>query len=460
MADYISCVEASGGNSERIEYEVQNADSGKTGVGVKGSGSGMVVKGSGSVTVDRATEKALASKFEHTWTKVLDPPKSPRKQSTTPAGSNNQIGTTATAPDGFAITGGMVNNPTVNNYASITHRHPLNDKEKVAFQAPLLLQTHSRYDIQIACPAADESVCVYAARFIPLFKDAGWHVGNEASRVTLAQPPDGVRIYSWADHYPPPDAPSNVGVWTFLSPSSVSVYRAFAAIGIEPDSGTRTDMNKKTLAVYFGPERENENQPTVFGNMMSNVAPDYPITQVLVEENGNISGNNNAQRNGNQTSAAAVAPNGIAISGGNVSNPTVNNVTALPDVTMTDSQEKQISDSIGDLFAGADVTVTAVQPDQNTRDVSNRLTRVLQSKGAKVEYDIAQIYIPPAGMTLHKGVSITSFPSERKAGVDTLVAALGDAGVVKFVPICNHRDSKIGIVVNRSAETPEEAKQY
>jgi hypothetical protein len=65
-----------------------------------------------------------------------------------------------------------------------------------------------------------------------------------------------------------------------------------------------------------------------------------------------------------------------------------------------------------------------------------------------------------AGMTLHKGLSITSFPSDRKTAVDTLVAALGNAGVVKFVPIYDHRDSKIGIVVNRSAETPEEAKQY
>lgn len=83
MADYISCVEASGGNSERIAREVTNANAGKTDVGVTGSGSGVVVKGSGSVTVDRATEHALASKFEQTWTsmgmeecrKVLDPPR-------------------------------------------------------------------------------------------------------------------------------------------------------------------------------------------------------------------------------------------------------------------------------------------------------------------------------------------------------------------------------------------------
>jgi len=91
MADYISCVEASGGNSERVATEVTNAKAGNTGVGVKGSGSGLVLKGSGSVTVDRATEQALASKFEQTWTsqgmeecrKVLDPPgvTQPKKQS-------------------------------------------------------------------------------------------------------------------------------------------------------------------------------------------------------------------------------------------------------------------------------------------------------------------------------------------------------------------------------------------
>jgi hypothetical protein len=105
MADYISCVEASGGNSERIATEVTNAKAGSTGVGVKASGSGMVVKGSGSVTVDRATEQALASKFEQTWTsmgmeecrRVLDPPRAaqPKRQSS-PQSSTVPLATGAT----------------------------------------------------------------------------------------------------------------------------------------------------------------------------------------------------------------------------------------------------------------------------------------------------------------------------------------------------------------------------
>lgn len=187
------------------------------------------------------------------------------------------------------------------------------------------------------------------------------------------------------------------------------------------------------------------------------------VTRVKGNNNvagNNVAGNNNVVGTGNQTAPTAVAPNGIAISGGNVSNPTVNNITALPDVTMSDEQEKQVSDSIGDLFAGADVTVTAVQPNQNTRDVSSRLVRIFKSKGANLEYNTAQMYVPAAGMTLHKGVSITSFPSERKTAVDTFVEALGNAGVIRAVPIYERQDKKIEIVVNCSADTREEAKQY
>jgi hypothetical protein len=175
---------------------------------------------------------------------------------------------------------------------------------------------------------------------------------------------------------------------------------------------------------------------------------------------GNKASRNDIVTGNNSIGPIAIAPQGIAISGGNVSNPTVNNITALPDVTMSDEQEKQISDSIGDLFAGADITVTAVQPDQNTRDFSSSLVRIFKLKGANVEYDTVQLYAPAAGMTLHKGVSITSFPSERKSAVNTLVEALGNAGIAKVVPIYDRRDRKIEIFVNRSADTQEEAKQY
>jgi len=129
MSDYIACVTESGGNKESISMEVSNAQVGKTAAGAKGSGSGVVAKGSGSLTIDHATEEALATKFEEKWgthameecRKVLDPPRpiqpkqKPQASNTGPSDRVAQIN----APQGFAIgENATVNNPTVNNFAS------------------------------------------------------------------------------------------------------------------------------------------------------------------------------------------------------------------------------------------------------------------------------------------------------------------------------------------------------
>ena len=176
MADYISCVEASGGNSERIAYEVSNADAGKTDVGLKGSGSGVVAKGSGSITVDRATEKALASKFEHTWTgkgmeecrKVLEPPKSPHKSG--PSSNNNPPVSTANAPNGIAIAGpATVNNPTVNNFAPSNRR--LSDDQKTALKSCLAAKTGT---YTVSAIANNGEAYQYAQDFSEVFSGAGW----------------------------------------------------------------------------------------------------------------------------------------------------------------------------------------------------------------------------------------------------------------------------------------------
>jgi hypothetical protein len=128
MSDYIDCVVAAGGNREKIAFEVSNAQAAKTGGEAKGSGSGVVAKGSGSLAINHATEEALANKFEETWhaqgmencRKVLDPPPPPKQKN---HGKNDrtdgsQAPAPANAPNGFAITGGTVTNPTVNNFAS------------------------------------------------------------------------------------------------------------------------------------------------------------------------------------------------------------------------------------------------------------------------------------------------------------------------------------------------------
>lgn len=173
-----------------------------------------------------------------------------------------------------------------------------------------------------------------------------------------------------------------------------------------------------------------------------------------------VKGNGNVTGKGNQAAPIAIAPNGIAITGGNVTNPTVNNFTTLPDLTISDLQEKQVTDSLDQIFTGVDVSIMEVQSSQDTRDFSERLARILKASGANVELSSAFMYALPPGMTPHKGMAITSFPPERKSIVEKFVNALGTARVIQVVPIYEREDKKINIIVNRSRDTPEEGKQY
>jgi hypothetical protein len=84
MADYISCVEASGGNRQEMIEEVTELGGQKSSTNVKVSGSGTVVKGSGGLALDKSAEKALAKRWETRWfqggmsecSKLLDKPTS------------------------------------------------------------------------------------------------------------------------------------------------------------------------------------------------------------------------------------------------------------------------------------------------------------------------------------------------------------------------------------------------
>jgi hypothetical protein len=226
--------------------------------------------------------------------------------------------------------------------------------------------------------------------------------------------------------------------------SQKTVTRAPATQSTEPPALNVTPSNSQPR--HSTPKPVQKAKAKVNGN--SNVA------------GNNVDGNNNVVGNGNRTAPTAIAPNGIAISGGNVSNPTVNNITALPDLTMSDTQEKQVTDSIAQTFTGVDVSITEVQPSQSMRDFSERLARILKASGANVELSSASYYVPPAAQTLHRGMSIVSFPAERKNLVDKFVNALGTARAIQFVPIYERTDKKVCIVVNRSMDTPEEGKQY
>ncbi|HET6177150.1 MAG TPA: hypothetical protein VFE61_09475 [Candidatus Sulfotelmatobacter sp.] len=68
--------------------------------------------------------------------------------------------------------------------------------------------------------------------------------------------------------------------------------------------------------------------------------------------------------------------------------------------------------------------------------------------------------LPPMGMTLHKGMSILAAPTEQEENLAKLAIALHAAKVIDILPIYPTKDKTIRIAVNRSQDTPEEAKQY
>lgn len=153
----------------------------------------------------------------------------------------------------------------------LSHRHELNQRERSAFEQPLKQQKEPREEIQIACPQAEESTCVYAAQFINLFREAGWKVqGNAVQRGALGAPLAGVILVK---HGTGTIDPSNwrSGLWTQMSPSFENVRQAFINVGIEPDSIADQALSENVIRVYFGSEKPNQAERTPLTDMMQRV---------------------------------------------------------------------------------------------------------------------------------------------------------------------------------------------
>jgi hypothetical protein len=149
-------------------------------------------------------------------------------------------------------------------------RHVLDQAERTRFEEPLRKQIEDRYELDLSCPSADESICAYAGQFIEIFREAGWKVrDNQVHRVTLGVPYQGIRLFSYVPNYPAPDAPVDSGVWTKISNSLITVYKSFSSIGIEANGGVRNDVPENVLTIYFGPEKADESKPTDMTMMYS-----------------------------------------------------------------------------------------------------------------------------------------------------------------------------------------------
>jgi len=153
------------------------------------------------------------------------------------------------------------------------HRHHLSAKERELFLRPLLGAQVPPMRIQVACPAVDERTCAYAAQFQALFSEANWDVDGTVQRVTLMRPTAGVTLVekggtkeSQTDKWK-----WNIGGWTNLSASYENVYQAFSNLGIEGGGSAGSDVPDNQIIVYFGPERDDESQPTELSITIANL---------------------------------------------------------------------------------------------------------------------------------------------------------------------------------------------
>ena len=82
--------------------------------------------------------------------------------------------------------------------------------------------------------------------------------------VILGIPYEGIRLFGHTDKGFDPNDPPNTGRWLAITPTLISVYKAFSSIGVEADGGTDAGLPKEMLTVYVGPARVNEGAPTQF----------------------------------------------------------------------------------------------------------------------------------------------------------------------------------------------------
>ncbi|HEY6487530.1 MAG TPA: hypothetical protein VIY99_00270 [Terracidiphilus sp.] len=143
------------------------------------------------------------------------------------------------------------------NPPQYSSRHILSEKERSDFAASLRLQTEPKEIISINCPNNEEIDCAYAVQFIDLFRLSGFQVdGNTIHRIILGTPFYGAVLGSHVDKDLDPNTPVGIGQWVAITPTSVSVERALAEVGVGSTRVSGAQVPAGTLEVYFGPERQ------------------------------------------------------------------------------------------------------------------------------------------------------------------------------------------------------------
>lgn len=133
-----------------------------------------------------------------------------------------------------------------------------------------------------------------------------------------------------------------IGVSAFFLPEGRRFLHLDKPPGAQAAASLPVDATPQTTQMQTAEQPKQEQQTP-----LSKKVPGTQKTKTRVKGNHNVAGNNisgdsNVTGNGNQTGPTAIAPNGIAITGGTVTNPTVNNFAAARR-RLSDDQEKTLT---------------------------------------------------------------------------------------------------------------------
>lgn len=134
-------------------------------------------------------------------------------------------------------------------------------------------------------------------------------------------------------------------------------------------------------------------------------------------------------------------------------------IAALPDISMSNEQEAQLKGLLGkDSLSGVRVVLELLQPTSTTREFAAGLKRVLDASGSTVRVEELSLYAPPIGITIHKGMSVISFPPDQLYAIHRIGMAIKDSKVMTVpIHVDQSKSPDIRIMINHSMDTWKEA---
>ena len=120
----------------------------------------------------------------------------------------------------------------------------------------LTSQSNPSESVKLGCPSNDEQTCVFAGKFLELFKAGGWSLQTDlVERVNLPKPLSGMGLFKHGrGTYDASRTYSSL--WVQQTESLKTISSAFEKIGLGGEVQQQADQQlpDNVIGVYFGVE--------------------------------------------------------------------------------------------------------------------------------------------------------------------------------------------------------------